>query len=97
MRTPSKAVQGPEKTTENCYSSPLLIGEHNRLDARDLESLPAAHILAGHQVVLAQHVGAGLGETSPVSLVGASGELPLFSSYHPSDFVFAGLMAVGTI
>ena len=74
-----------------------LLGKHDRLHAGDLEAFPATNILAGHQIILAQHVGAGFGEASAVPFVGTTGELTLLGSYHPGDFILGRLMAVRTI
>ena len=74
-----------------------LLGENYRLDAGDLEALAAAHVLTSHQVVFAEHVGAGLGEAGAVTLVGASGKLTLLGANHPSNLVLSRLVAVRTI
>src|SRR5579864_2799788 len=74
-----------------------LFRKNDRLHARDIEPLPAAHILAGHHVVFAQHVRPGLGEAGAVALVGAARKLPLLGAYHPSHLVFRRLVAMRTI
>jgi len=51
----------------------LLIQEGHRLDARYFEPFAAAHVLASHQVVAANHVGPGLSELGAIALVGAGG------------------------
>jgi len=75
----------------------LLLGKDHGLHAGDFEAFTAAHVLAGHHVIFAQHVGARLGKAGSVAFVGASGELALLSADHPVDLVLAGLMAVGTV
>ena len=50
---------------------PQLFGNHGRL-ARNLEPLAAAHILAGHHVVFAHHVGSGFGKTRAVAFIGTA-------------------------
>src|SRR5258708_32047271 len=107
---PEKPVERNEKNgskisdtfhfKKNCLLSILatpLFGENYRLHARDVETLPAAQILASHHVVFAQHVGAGFGEAGAIALVGATAELTLLSADYPVNFVLAGLLAVGTV
>jgi hypothetical protein len=74
-----------------------LVGKNHGLHAGNFEPLPASHILAGHQVILAQHVGAGFGEAGAVTLIGAAGKLALLGPDHPGDFILGGLVAVGTV
>jgi hypothetical protein len=84
----------------NCLISrrPKSLSKHYGLHAGNLEAFAATHILAGHEIVFAQHVGASFGETSTVALVGAAaGKLPLFGAYHPGDVILGGLVAVGTV
>jgi len=73
-----------------------LFGEHHRLHAGDLEAFAAAHILAGHQVVFAEHVGAGFGKARAVTLIGASGELTSYSAgwWQWGQFKVAGFFSV---
>src|SRR5438552_2195506 len=59
--------------------------------------LPAAHVLAGHHVVPAKHVGTSFGEAGAVAFVGAAGKLALFSAHQPIDFIFSGLMTMRTV
>jgi|SRR5271155_3037605 len=73
-----------------------LLGDDNGL-AGDVEALAAAHVFAGHYVVFADHVVAGLGESGAVAFVGAAGELALLGADQPGHFVLRGLVAVGTI
>jgi hypothetical protein len=67
------------------------------LHAGDFEAFAAAHIFTGHQVILAQHIGAGFGKAGTVALVGAPGKLALLGAHYPRDFVLSGLVAVGTV
>jgi hypothetical protein len=73
-----------------------LLGEDCRL-TRNIEALAAAHILAGHYVVFAHHIGTELREAGAIALIGTASELPLLGTNDPSHFVFRRLMAVGTI
>ena len=75
----------------------LLLGKDHGLHAGDFEAFTAAHVLAGHHVISAEHVGTGFGEAGAVALVGASGKLTLFGADHPRDLVLPGLLAVGTV
>ncbi len=75
----------------------LLLGKDDRLDAGDFEALSATDILAGHQIVFAEHVGAGFGEARAVALIGAASELALLGAHHPGDFILSGLVAVRTV
>src|SRR5580698_4308662 len=75
----------------------MLFGEDDRLHAGDLKPLAAAHILAAHQVVFAEHVGAGFAEAGAVALVSAPGKLALLGAYDPRDLVLSGLMAMGAV
>src|SRR3984885_12187351 len=73
-----------------------LFGDDDRL-AGDVEAFAAAHVLARHHVIFADHVVAGLGEAGAVALVGAAGELTLLGADEPRHFIFRSLVAVGTI
>ena len=72
----------------------LLIQEGHGLNARDIEALAATHVLAHHDVVLADHVGTGLGEAGTVALVGAGRKTLFLSADQPADLVLAGLVTV---
>src|SRR5208282_1237267 len=74
-----------------------LLGEHDRLHARNLKALAAAHVLARHQIVFAQHVGSRLGKSGAVALVGSARKLALLGSHHPGDFVLRRLVAVRAV
>ena len=74
-----------------------LFRKHYGLNARNIEALTAAHILTHHQVIFAQHVGTGLGETSPVALIGARWQLALLGAHDPGNFILRGLMAMRTV
>jgi hypothetical protein len=56
-----------------------LFRDDDRL-AGDVEAFAAAHVLARHHVIFADHVVAGLGEAGAVALVGAAGELTLLGA-----------------
>jgi hypothetical protein len=75
----------------------MLLRENHRLHARNFEAFAAAHVFAGHQVVFAEHIGAGFCKTGAVALIGSSGKLTLLGAYYPCDFVLGGLVAVGTV
>jgi hypothetical protein len=75
----------------------MLVGKDHGLYAGYFEAFAAAHILAGHQVILAEHVRAGLGETSAIPFIGASCQLPFLGANNPGDFVLPRLMAVGAV
>jgi hypothetical protein len=68
--------------------------EGDGLDAGDVEAFAAADILAGQDVVGADHVALGFGEAGSVTLVSAPTELGLLAADEPSDLVFPGLAAV---
>src|SRR5882762_4175932 len=72
----------------------LLIQEGHGLNARDIEALAATHVLAHHDVVLAEHVGAGLGEAGAVALVGAGRKTSFLGADQPADLILAGLVTV---
>jgi hypothetical protein len=67
------------------------------LDTADLNALAAAHVLAHHQVIFADHIGARLGELSAIAVVGAGRELSLLRSDQPVELVLGGLAAMWTI
>src|ERR1700739_3714813 len=73
-----------------------LLCDHRRLP-RDVKPLAAAHVLAGHHVVLADHVGPELREPRPVPLIGTSPKLPFLGADNPSHFVLRRLVAVRTV
>jgi len=74
-----------------------LFGEDYRLYAGDFEALAAAHILTGHQIIFAQHVGARLGEAGAIPLVGTPRELPFLGANDPRDLILGGLMTMRTV
>ena len=73
-----------------------LLGEDCRL-TRNIEALAAPHILAGHYVVFAHHIGAEFREAGAIALIGAASKLPLLGADDPGHFIFRRLMAVRTI
>ena len=73
-----------------------LFRQHSRLPG-NFEALAAAHVLAGHHVIFANHVGAKLGEAGTVPFIGASAQLPFFRANNPRDLVIRRLMAMRTI
>jgi hypothetical protein len=75
----------------------MLLRENNRLHSGDLEAFAAAHVLAGHEVVLAQHVGAGFGKAGAIAFIAASGQLSFLGANNPGDFVLSRLMAVRAV
>jgi hypothetical protein len=75
----------------------MLFRKHYRLHARNFEAFAAAHVLAGHHVVAAEHIGAGFGEAGAIALVGSAEQLLFLGTYQPIDFVLGGLLAMGTI
>src|SRR5580704_7377990 len=74
-----------------------LFCEDHRLHAGNLEAFAAAHVLAHHHVVSAQHVRTGFSEAGAITLVGPSWQLPLLGANQPSDFVLRRLVAVGAV
>src|SRR5882724_12998354 len=73
-----------------------LIGNHCRL-AGNIEALAAAHVFAGHDVILADHVRPELREAGAIAVVGAAGELPFLGADHPGHFVFTRLVAMRAV
>jgi len=73
-----------------------LFRDHRRLPG-EFESLAAAHVFAGHHIVFAQHVRAGLREACTISFIGPAGQLSFFGPYQPRDFVFPRLLAMRAI
>ena len=70
--------------------------EENGLPA-DFEALAAAHVLADHHIVLADHVSTGFGKTGAVPFIRAAGKAPLLGADQPGNFIIAGLVAMGAI
>jgi hypothetical protein len=73
------------------------IGKYDGLHARYVEPLAAAHVLAHHDIIFPQHIGASLREAGPVALVGAPRQLPLLGPNKPHDLILGGLVAMRTI
>src|SRR5579862_1199923 len=67
--------------------------EHDALP-RQFESLAAAQVAAGDELVHADHVGAGLRETFLIFLAGSAREFFLFGADHPAHGIGAFLVAV---
>jgi hypothetical protein len=74
-----------------------LFGEHYGLHAGNLEAFAATHILTGHKIIFAQHVGARFGETGAIALVSTSCKLSFLGANDPRDLVFRSLMAMWTV
>jgi hypothetical protein len=74
-----------------------LLGEDYRLHAGDFEALAAAHVLAGHQIIFTQHVGACFSETGTITLIGAARKLSFLGANDPSDLILGSLMTMRTV
>ena len=70
--------------------------EGQALQLGDFEALAAADVAAGQEIVAADHVGLGLGESGAIAVVGVAGQLGALAADDPVDLVFAGLAAVRT-
>jgi hypothetical protein len=92
-----RQTQIPHSVKNATLTNRLLLGEDNRLHARDFEAFAAAHVFTHHHVVSAQHVGTGLGEAGAIALVRASRELAFLGAHQPANFIFSRLMAVRTV
>jgi hypothetical protein len=62
----------------------------------DVKAFAAADVLAGHQIVFANHIRLGLGEAGAIAVVGVARQGGLLAADEPGDLVFLGLAAVGT-
>jgi len=87
-----KSTHGRRVQDEVILCEPL--DESDRLDARDVEALAAADVLAGENVVGANHVALRFRETGTVALVGVSAELGFFAANEPANLILPGLAAV---
>src|SRR5581483_3207274 len=86
-RTASRLADGP------CIQS---VCDHRRLPG-DLKALPATHVLAGHHVIFADHVGTELRKAGAIAIVSASAQLAFLGPDNPGYFVVRGLMTVRTV
>jgi len=86
-----------ETAGAECTDEKYLVHEDDRLHGRNLEALAAAHVLAHHHVVLAQHIRACLRKPGAVALIGPAGQLALFSPDQPGNFIFCRLLATRTV
>src|SRR5450432_512030 len=73
------------------------IDKNNRLHAGNLEAFAAAHVLAHHHVVFAQHVRLGFGEAGAVALVGAARYLLLLGADYPGHLVLRRFFTTGAV
>jgi hypothetical protein len=73
-----------------------LLQKRDALDARNLKSLSAAHVLAHHHVVSPQHVRLRLGELRAVAIVRPRGQTFLLHAHQPLDLILRRLMAMRT-
>ena len=67
------------------------------MDAGDFEALAAADVRAVHYIILADHVGAELGELGAVGFIGARWNGILLLAHGPAQLVLGHLPAVRTI
>src|SRR5262249_30621127 len=74
-----------------------LLKKCHGLDAGDLEALAAAHVLADHHVVTAQHVGLRFRELGPIAIVGTRRQRLFLGAHQPLNLVLRSLMAVRTV
>jgi hypothetical protein len=74
-----------------------LFGEDYRLYAGDFEALAATHVLTGHKIIFAQHVGARLSKAGAITFVGASRKLPFLSANDPGDLILGRLMTMRAV
>src|SRR2546422_883047 len=70
---------------------------NDRLDAGDLESLPATRLLAVHHVVGPDHVGSGLGELGSILGGSARRKGTLLGPDDPAEWVGKSFPAEGTV
>lgn len=66
----------------------LLIQKRYRLHAGYLKALTTAGILARHQIIPPDHIGASLGELGAVALISARRQLTTFGADEPAQIVF---------
>jgi len=66
------------------------------LNSGDFKALAAADILAGHHVILANHIGLCFGELGAVTFVSMPGQLILFAPDEPAELVLISFAAVWT-
>jgi hypothetical protein len=78
------------------FERTAVLNKGYRLDTHDVEAFPAANIFATHRIVAPDHIALRFGEACPVAVIGSSGQLRLFSPYHPLDLILSLLPAVGT-
>jgi hypothetical protein len=81
-------------TTANDYGTNLQ--KCDGLDSDNIETLPAADILASHRVVTADHVTLRLRKACPVAIVCSPWQLGLLPAYDPVNLVLPLLPAVRT-
>jgi hypothetical protein len=79
----------------DCGSPLHVLKKGYGLQARYVEPLSAADVLASGNVVFAHHIGLSLGEACAIPFVCVSGELGLLTADQPGNFVLFGLATVG--
>jgi hypothetical protein len=75
----------------------ISIGEDYGLHAGNFETLATPRVLAGYNIIPAQHVGTGLREARAITFVRAARGLALFFAYKPGQFVIARLLAMSAV
>jgi hypothetical protein len=95
---PSSSVKKKSRARRHGFSGTiiLLFEESDGLHAGNFEPFATTHVLTGHEVVTANHIGLSLGELGAIAIVGAGRKLLLFAANQPAEFIFASLPAVGT-
>ena len=66
------------------------------MELGDFEALAATDVGAGKEIVAADHVWLGLGESGAIAIVGVAGQLGALAADDPADLIFAWLAAMGT-
>jgi hypothetical protein len=79
------------------YSISSAIKEHYALDAGHFKTLTAAHVLAAHEIVFANHIALSFRELGSITVIGSRWQRFLLSTYRPRDLVLRRLVAVRTI
>src|SRR5260370_28676988 len=73
-----------------------LLQERDALHACNFKSFAAAHVLAHHHVIPAQHVRLGLGELGAVAIVRSRRQALLLHAHQPLDLILRRLMTMRT-
>lgn len=90
-------IEAAARAASRARNCRLVVEEGHRFDTGNVETFPAAHVLARGLIVDQHHVALGFGELSAVAFVASAGHTVLLLTDDPFQFVGIGGAAIGAV